>query len=278
MPAIDEAQSRNGSAPQTIIGQSITGQVAAERAITGKLELSDLHTNDDLPVGTTNNNEGLLSNNNEGLLSLKDIEARTGGDNYSKLMRFANQPGIGEHLGAVKVTGAKGVRYEPWAALVFQRLLAAQEAGAVTQSTAVAWLKANEARAVEAGGETAITEQRGITEYPKSGNTAGQAGISGLLALLAPLAGLPAAMRDLAAAVLEFRTQAAPQVTPQATPLPDRLLTAEQAAELLACHPRSVSRYVTPVRNRTWKESDVQRYIQGLGSADVGAAQSEAAK
>jgi hypothetical protein len=44
-------------------------------------------------------------------------------------------------------------------------------------------------------------------------------------------------------------------------PTPDRLLTAEQAAELLLCAPRSVGRYVKPLRPGVWRQSDVQKYI-----------------
>jgi hypothetical protein len=42
---------------------------------------------------------------------------------------------------------------------------------------------------------------------------------------------------------------------------PDRLLTAEQAAELLLCAPRSVGRYVKPLRPGVFRMSAIQRYI-----------------
>jgi len=211
-----------------------------------------------------------------GLLSLTDIALRLD-VHYSRLRRLAEAPGVGEILGARNVPGAKGVRYEPRSVETFRRLVQASNENAVTPATAAGWLRAQEDSPVaeaplpaDAGmiQTTAIAEQRGIAGKPTSGNSTGQGGMSGLMMLLAPLAGLPAAMHDFAAAVREFRAgrpQGAGilQDAPVA-PLPDRLLTAEQAAEILACHPRSVSRYVAPVRHRTWKESDVQRYIQSL--------------
>lgn len=42
----------------------------------------------------------------------------------------------------------------------------------------------------------------------------------------------------------------------------DRLLTREQAAELLACRPRTVGRYITAVRKGVYRWSDVRRYIE----------------
>ena len=212
-------------------------------------------------------------NNNEGLLSLKDIEARTGGNNYSKLVRFANQGGIAELVGAVNVTGAKGVRYEPWAAGVFQRLLTASDAGAVTPSTAVAWLKANEARS----NNEARSSEPPITEIAKSGNLPVMAeGTNRSLALiLGPVVSIMQEVRDL---LHDFRSGKAQTNTAQlaapATPVPDRLLqdrllTAEEAAALLACSPRSVSRHVAPVLPRKWRESDVLRYISSLEPKDA---------
>jgi hypothetical protein len=47
-------------------------------------------------------------------------------------------------------------------------------------------------------------------------------------------------------------------------PLEDRLIPAIEAAQLLACKPRSVSRYVTPVRPGVWKRSTILRYIAAL--------------
>jgi hypothetical protein len=47
-------------------------------------------------------------------------------------------------------------------------------------------------------------------------------------------------------------------------PPQDRLLTSDGAAVLLSCKPRSVGRYVRPVRPGRWRESDILRYIQGL--------------
>ena len=44
----------------------------------------------------------------------------------------------------------------------------------------------------------------------------------------------------------------------------DRLLTRAQVAELLACRPRSVSRYVRPVRRGVFRWSDVMEHIKEL--------------
>ncbi len=223
------------------------------------------------------------SSHYHGLLPLTDIALRLD-VHYSRLRRLAEAPGVGEIVGARSVPGAKGVRYEPRSVETFRRLVQASNENVVTPATAAGWLRAQEDFAVTepllpADAEMievrAIAEQRRIAEKPTSDNSAGPANIGGLMTLLAPLAALPAALRELAASIHAPRPL---QPTPQVPPTPDRLLTAEQAAELLACHPRSVSRYVTPVRHRTWKESDVQRYIAGLGSAGLGAAESETAK
>jgi len=274
MPAMNPPQTRNGNGQHTIgnIPQSVD-----KDAITEKLDFGNLEVGTDSLAGIVDNNEALPSNNNEGLLSLKDIEARTGGDNYSKLMRFANQPGIGELLGAVKVTGAKGVRYQPWAVGVFQRLLAAQEAGAVTQSTAVSWLRANDARPSETPSETSIAEQRSIAEYPKSGNHKFENGLSetgfpgegmsrGLAMIFGPVVSIMQEVRDLLRGrnALDQNLLNAPPVPDR--PVQDRLLTPEQAAGLLACKPRSVGRHVPPISEnpRRYRESDVLRHIQDL--------------
>lgn len=44
----------------------------------------------------------------------------------------------------------------------------------------------------------------------------------------------------------------------------DRLLTSAEAANQLACRPRSVSRYVRPVRRGAYRWTDVMRHIEGL--------------
>lgn len=86
--------------------------------------------------------------------------------------------------------------------------------------------------------------------------------------LLSPLTRLPAAMDNVADAIRELRegrSSAAALPPPQDRLLiKDRLLTAEEAAALLACSPRSVGRHVKEVLPRKWKESDVLRYIQQL--------------
>lgn len=51
------------------------------------------------------------------------------------------------------------------------------------------------------------------------------------------------------------------QVSP---PHEDALLTAEAAAQILSCHPRSVHRFVPPVKRGRWKRSAILQYIQDL--------------
>src|SRR5205807_1546758 len=45
------------------------------------------------------------------------------------------------------------------------------------------------------------------------------------------------------------------------SPPDDRLLRREEAAQLLACYPGSVRRFVKPIRRGRWRRSDVLRYI-----------------
>lgn len=100
----------------------------------------------------------------------------------------------------------------------------------------------------------------------------------GLAAVLGTLAGLPAALvaqtsmlRELTGFLRETRATDKTRPAPPSPPPADRLLSAEDAAALLACHPRSVSRYVPPVLPRKWKESDVLAFIAGLGGRENGA-------
>lgn len=210
----------------------------------------------DLPAG--------IQAKNDGLLSLKDIEIRLDA-NYSRLQRFANADGIGEYLGAVDVPGAKGPRYEPRAVEVFRRLLAASDAKELTPGTAVAWLKLNEEtkskESKPTANETAITERNGITEKPLSGHSADLT-TRGLAAIFSPMVSVLQEVRDL---LHDFRSGKAQIAAPTAPPQ-DRLLTAEEAAGLLACKPRSVGHRVPPVSEnpRRYRESDVLRYIQQL--------------
>lgn len=53
-------------------------------------------------------------------------------------------------------------------------------------------------------------------------------------------------------------------LTERANAPEDRLLTAEEASYMLACSPRSVGRYVKSVLPRKWRQSDIQKYINGL--------------
>ncbi len=241
----------------------------------------------ELLAGTASLPAGIREGN-AGLLSLRDLEAQLGDGSagfYGRLRRFADAPGIGELLGAVNVPGAKGVRYEPRSADIFRRMLAASTANEVTPATAVAWLKINKGTQPAEDGQMVKGDQRAIAEKTQTGNPA-QTGnspsdetqigfatrlLSGILApITAVLKDLSNTLKDLAGETQGMRADRKMLAgTPAPAPaMPDRLLTAEQAADLLACKPRSVSRYVAPVRRRTWKESDVQRYIAGLNAED----------
>jgi hypothetical protein len=48
---------------------------------------------------------------------------------------------------------------------------------------------------------------------------------------------------------------------------PSFLGHAARAAELLACKPTTVRRYVSPVRRGRWRKSDILRHIQALTPA-----------
>ena len=45
---------------------------------------------------------------------------------------------------------------------------------------------------------------------------------------------------------------------------PDKLVTSEEAAEILACKPRAVGRYVRPVRRGVYRQSDLYQFISRL--------------
>jgi hypothetical protein len=53
-------------------------------------------------------------------------------------------------------------------------------------------------------------------------------------------------------------------LTEKLPPPDDSLLTADQAAQLLACSPATVRKRVKPVLRGRWRRSDVLRYIQDL--------------
>jgi len=55
------------------------------------------------------------------------------------------------------------------------------------------------------------------------------------------------------------------QISAELSPPPeDRLITSAEATELLACKPRSVKRYIQPVRPGVYKRSEILRFIQLL--------------
>ena len=238
MPTVEQPAARNGNGQHT----------------TNELEISS-----DLPEGIVHNNEGLLS--------LKEIEARTGGDNYQRLVRFAQSA---EHRGSCsarsKLLAQKGFAMSRGPSPVFQRLLDAQNAGALTPATAVAWLKATEAAGERISADNAIIGKTQSDNALVETASAGEQQMGrGFALILAPVVSIMQEVRDL---LHDFRSGKVPVAAP-AAPLPDRLLTAEQAADLLACKPRSVGLRVQPFSEnpRRYRESDVWRYIGGPAPA-----------
>ena len=171
---------------------------------------------------------------NDGLLSLKDIAARLDPDAdpvqfYGRLRRLADAPGIGEYLGAVKVPGAKGVRYEPRAAQVFGRLIAASDESAVTPATAVAWLKASdmvgreEGRAAETPSDLVIGEKNAIAGKTQSRNSTQSNNLDPVAAFAA-------------------------QGRAQGLAMTERVLTAKEAAEIARISPALLRKSIAPWR------------------------------
>lgn len=185
--------------------------------------------------------------------SLTDIEAAIAPQyakvTYAKLRRFAETEGIGEYLGAVRVDGAKGVRYPATAVAQFEALLRAAEEGAVTPGTAKVWLR------------NMRQEPTGDAIAPLSQSVNGS-GSSAIVPLSQSSNGEPQlALARAAGQAMADALIAARVVLPASD---DRLVTKEEAAQALACPPGSVSRYVRPVRRGVYRWSDVQAYIAGL--------------
>ncbi len=167
------------------------------------------------------------------LLTLKEISERLGVA-YGRLRGFAETPGVAEYVGAVKVAGVKGVRYPAEAEGQFARLVQAQDAGIVTPKTARAFL----ASASVAPLQQLSNDGDGRVIVPLQQSREGTA---------------VAAMERLS------------DMLSSRLPAPaDRLVGREEAAQLLACKPGSVGRYIRPVRRGAWRHSDIQRYIAAL--------------
>lgn len=180
----------------------------------------------------------------DGFLTLQQIAERLE-VKYGRLRGFAEAEGVRGHVGAQDVPGVKGVRYPAEAVALFRNLIEAQDAGLVTPKTAAAWLSRLRAEPGDAPllqSDTAalipLARPTGTAIVPTSQSDNGT-----LTALLDRL----------------VRAQESQPAPPE-----DRLLMAEEAAELLACSPRSVGRFVKPVRRGVWRRSDILRYIASL--------------
>ena len=214
----------------------------------------------------------LQQSSTEDLLTLKDLAERLG-VTYGRLRGFAEVPGVAPYVGAVAVPGVKGVRYSPGAEGQFRRLITAQDAGEVTPRTAKAHLQ-----------NLLVAPLSAIAERQQSDNPSGEAGIARLQQ--------PSTQAMSTQPSGQFGTQIAGQIAGQsvtqsvtqsgardladilgrlvtlqehAAPAPDdRLVGRDEAAGMLACRPRSVGRYVRPVRADAWRLSDLRRYIAAL--------------
>ena len=179
-------------------------------------------------------------------LTLTDIIRALGRDtpDQEKRTRSTLSRFLGESAEARFLLGASGpVRPTfPHAAVdVFRALLEASERGEVTPRMGAVWLTKNFPPVLIAA-KTRNSENSEIE--PK--NKVKEAALS------------PQEMISLLAeAISEALAEAIPKRV-------DRLLTSSQASEMLACRPRSVSRYVKPVRRGIYRWSDVTKYIAAL--------------
>ena len=197
-------------------------------------------------------------------LSLRDLhgalEARGVAVSYKTLSEFTGTGDVGELLGAGG--GANRRTFPP---------------AAVDVMTAF-WARYKEARGRLPQAPEML--RAFLRSSPELVNQAGEGGGSGALVRAAgslPTATIPAtlreftgsgepgtaaellnALRDLSAAVRAQTERQEAQPPP-----PDRALTRDQAAELLACSPRAVGRYVDPIPGRrgVYRESDCRRYL-----------------
>lgn len=166
-------------------------------------------------------------------LTLEDI-AEFSGVTYRTLRQYSDQECVRRFMGGYKA--GKGYRYpldsrERWTAL-----LETVQKGLIQPSTVSAWLS----------NLTVSTDIAAVPE-PTTGNE------------LATIAQLPTLGIE-AIALLR-------QLVSMAPPPDDCLLDAARAAELLACKPTTVRRYVSPVRRGRWRKSDILRHIQALTPA-----------
>ena len=158
----------------------------------------------------------------------------------SILARYLGEVGVGELLGA---TGKTRPTFPTPSVPVFAALLAAHEDGSVTPKRAVPWLEkqfpAEEAVAVGGNVISRLPEFAGIADNRGSENAMLQA------------------MQEFIVAVKEV------------SPVPeDRAISRSQAAEMLLCAPKSVGRFVCPIRRGVYSRRDVLLYLknQRLGS------------
>ena len=158
-----------------------------------------------------------------------DQEKRT----RSTLSRYLDDPETRALLGA---SGPVRPTFPAAAVPVIRALLAAAECGDVTPKMATVWLAKH--FPAESNGAIYVLPRNREVESPGTDAFAVNPGEEFLLAVQTLVERVP--VRE------------------------DRLLTSTEAACLLACRPRSVSRYVRPVRKGVFRWSDVMKYIEGL--------------
>ncbi len=197
------------------------------------------------------------SNGDGDALSLRDLhgalEARGVAVSYKTLSEFTGTGDVGELLGAGG--GANRRTFPPAAVDVLAAFWARykEARGRLPQAPEMlrAFLRSSPELVNPAEGEGGGALVRAATatlpatlrEFTGSGEPGTAAELLG-------------ALRDLAAVV---RAQTERQ---EAQPPPaDRALTRDQAAELLACSPRAVGRFVPALRPSVFRESDCRRYL-----------------
>jgi len=164
---------------------------------------------------------------------------------YGRLRGFADLDAVRRYVGAHDAPGVKGVRYPRASVAKFANIIQAKDQGLITPKTVRVWIERLSETPVAA---TLLRAEEGAL-IPQ-----GRAAEAAIVELQRWHNGLSDLLERLVA-VQEERP---------ALPIEDRLINAQEAASLLACSPRSVTRYVPAVRRGVFRRSDILRYIGGM--------------
>jgi hypothetical protein len=214
--------------------------------------MGDSVTNGAAPATTDEQSDRAIvvsSQSNNGL-TLKQIVELLKDDQglsveYGRLRGFADLDEVRRYVGAYDAPGVKGVRYPRAAVAKFASIIKAQDQGLITPKTVKVWME----RLSETPVAAALLRAENGALIPQGG-----AAEATIVELQRWHNGLSELLERLVAT----------QEERPAPPVEDRLIDAEEAASLLACSPRSVTRYVPAVRRGVFRRSDVLRYIAGL--------------